>query len=227
MSNRATMSAKTAFKQIVDAGFEKLANLLVEHNINKTTKYMVLRHQEGGMLGDVYLPSNPWLQAHLSAKEFFDALFPKRLTKPRPHSQYYSYAKINRKDFDEHLKLAKDNCLIVAAQWHDHIKKNGLVEYYQNPWVAFRMSPKNFFDLAIPDRWEKKSIKKMRTTALPAEDHLTLCALHRLTNSRKWRDYYLSKRDGQDLLSRPWDRLEMTEAEFFTAVRKSRETVGG
>lgn len=221
------VTAKTAYKQIIDAGFENLAKLLIKHGINKTTKYLVLRHQEGGMLENVYLPSNPWMQSHLSAKEFFDALFPKRLTRSRPHSQYYSYEKISRKDFDEHLKLAKENGLIVAVEWHEYIRKNGLVEYYQNPWVAFRMSPKKFFDLAIPDRVEKKSLKKMRLTAMPAQDHLTCCILHRLTNSRKWREYYLKNRATQDILARPWDRLDMTEADFFTAVRKGKVTVGG
>lgn len=222
MTAESTMSTKMAYKQIIEAGFENLAKVLIENGINKTTKYMVFRHQEGGMLQDVYLPSNPWMQCQLSAKEFFDALFPKRLTRARPHSPYYSYAKINRKDFNEHIKLAKENSLIVANEWHEYIRKNGLVEYYQNPWVAFRMSPKKFFDLAIPDRVEKKSLKKMRTSAMPAEDHLACCRLYRLTNSRKWREYYLKNRDTQDILARPWDRLDMTEAEFFTAVRKGK-----
>lgn len=210
-------------KTIIKNGHKPLAKLLIKHDIDKTTKYITFRQEVSGNFHGIAIPAGPWLTMKLSAKEFFDTLFPERQKRQKPHLQYYNYKKVERKDLKSHIDLAKTHNLFTPNKWMNFITKNQNQGYYLHPWAAFHVSLKGFFDAAIPERQKIFNDKKIKHSALSPQEHLRLCIENNLTNSSKWRKFYLQNRHTIDILARPWDRLNLSEAIFFTAVRQKRK----
>jgi hypothetical protein len=210
-------------KTIIKSGYKPLAKLLLKYGIDKTTKYLAFRDEVSGNFHGVAIPAGPWLTMKISAKEFFDSLFPDRQNKKKPHLQYYNYEKVERKDLQSHIELAKSYRLFTPTMWTNFVTKKKDDSYYRCPWIAFRLSPKDFFNAAIPERRKIFNEKKMKHSALNPEQHLDLCIKNNLTNSAKWRKFYLQNRHTSDILARPWDRLNLSEATFFTAVRQKQK----
>jgi hypothetical protein len=216
------MSISTV-KNIIKDGYKPLAKLLLKYGIDKTTKYMAFRKEFSGNFRGIAIPAGPWLTMKISAKEFFDSLFPERQKKQKLHLQYYNYEKVARKDLKSHMELARNNKLLTPKLWIKFLTEKQDSSYYRHPWVAFRVSLKEFFNAAIPERQKIFSDNKTRHSAPSPEEHLRLCIENNLTNSSKWRKFYLQNRHKSDILARPWDRLNLSEANFFTAVRQKRK----
>jgi hypothetical protein len=216
------MSLSTV-KKIIKDGYKPLAKVLLKYGIDKTTKYMAFREEVSGKFQGVAIPAGPWLTMKLSAKEFFDTLFPERQQKQKPHLLYYGYQKVTRKDLKAHMELAKNYKLLTPKLWIKFLTEKQDPSYYRHPWVAFRVSLKDFFNAAIPERQKIFSDNKTRHSASSPEEHLRLCIENNLTNSAKWRKFYLQNRTKSDILARPWDRLNLSEAIFFTSVRQKRK----
>jgi hypothetical protein len=197
----------------------ELADIIKKQRIYKSTKYAEFREKHGGVYMGVKMPCNPWLIANQTVKEFFAYIHGEELQSPT--TKHYGYKKIDRPNLEEHMELARKNNLFTAKEYRKFVSTSKLEKQYFNcPWIAFKLSITDFFKKAIPSHAKIMSKKKMRVCHTSNLEHVAICIENHLTNSQKWRNYYLTNRDVRDILARPWDRFGMSEAKFFKAVRK-------
>lgn len=206
----------------MDEATNKLVQVLRSHKIDRTTAYIRFRAKHSKMVDTVYLPANPWQSLRMSAKEFFDMIFPERReVYPVP----IKYKKIERKTLEDHFRFMATHKLYTEKLYINFVKKHReeCKGYYQCPWVAFRMPIRDFFDKAFPERDTLLYCARIKKTEVDAFDHLRIIVANRLTSAKKYRQFYLANRLKMDLISRPWDRFGMSESEFFNAVKNSEK----
>ena len=192
-----------------------LSAILVEKNIYNSTLYKKFREDNHYNYNGCPLPGTPWSLAKLSVRQFFDLIFPSR---PKIRFNKY-YNKITRRTMEEHIQLAREHKVFRSQAFTELVKSMATKEYYATPWYKFKIDIDQFFRLAHPDFSELVFESKIKKTTIEPLDHVRLCIENNLTNSKKWRNFYLSKREEFDILSRPWDRFRMTENEFFSTIR--------
>ena len=198
-----------------DFDLSKVIKIIRQNNLYRVTMYNKFREDHKWEFNGTVLPSAPWRIAKKSAREFMDEIFPERaqpLYNPR-------YNKIDRASLEEHVALAKKNNILISEQFSDFVKKQNDKRFYSNPWVKFHIKVKEFFKMAHPDYNELYSVHLCKTLSITLKEHVRICLNEGLTNSRKWREFFLTNRDKMTILSRPWDRFNMNEGEFFEAVR--------
>lgn len=200
------------------AEIENLYRVLREHGIDRTTAYLKFRRLNNALVDGVPLPANPWQSLRVSAKQFFDDVFPSRKAKK---SISFGYRKIERKSMEEHFKFMLDNRLYTEKLYVEFVRNNPTEcrNYYQFPWVAFKLPIKDFFDMAFPKRYHMLYLDRIKKTKMSAMDHYNLIVNLELTSAKKYRKYYLANRHKIELVSRPWDRFGLSESEFFNAIK--------
>lgn len=205
----------------MDNTIKDLCEILRSNNIDRTTAYAKFRKQHGGVFNGIYMPVNPWQSMMMSAKEFFDMIFPRR---KEHHGLVCKYKKIERKSLEDHFRLMATNKLYTEKLYVNFLRKNRAEckGYYQCPWVAFKMPIREFFDLAFPERSSLLYSARIKKTEMDAYDHLRIIIANKLTSAKKYRQFYLENRDKMDLISRPWDRFGMSESAFFDSVKNSK-----
>jgi hypothetical protein len=193
----------------------QITAVIRQNNLYRVTLYNKFRQDNGGSYKGVTLPSAPWRISKKSAREFMDQIFPER-TQPLDNPRY---TKIQRASLEDHVRLAKSNHLLLSEQFSDFVKKQKDKRFFSNPWVKFHIKVKDFFRMAHPDYAKMYSCHLYKSLSVNPKEHVRICINNELTNSRKWRQFYLTNRANMAILSRPWDRFNMDEKEFFVAVR--------
>lgn len=212
---------KNRSRKFTESDIAKLVKILRENNVVRTTTYHEFRTLNNNKCQGITLPSNPWQLFNISAREFFSAVVSgDGVEKVRAENPYYKYKKINRKTLEEHLQLARDNKIYNFIDYSAFVRSLGKpCEYYTYPWHVFKLQVSEFFNLAFDNYKEMLYDKRLRLCATSDLAHVTICMEKQLTNSRKYRKFYLQQKGIQDMLSRPWDRYGMSEKQFFNAVR--------
>jgi hypothetical protein len=196
-----------------------IAAIIKKNGIHKSTKYAEFREKHGNVYMGVKMPRNPWLIANQTVKEFFAYIHGEELQ--APSTPHYNYKKIDRPTLEEHMELARKHNLLTAKDYRKFVSASKLENKFFNcPWIVFKLSITDFLRRAIPSHDKIMSKKKMRICQTSNFEHVAICIEKNLTNSQKWRTYYLTNRDSRDILARPWDRFGMSEAKFFKAIRK-------
>lgn len=193
----------------------KVSDVIREKNLYRVTLYNEFRKENQGTYNGVVLPSAPWRICKKSAREFMDGLFPERsqpLYNPR-------YSKIERASLEDHVKLARRHNLLLSEQFSAFVKNQRDKRFFSNPWVKFHLKVKDFFKMAHSNYEKMYSTHLFKSLSVNPKEHVRICINNGLTNSRKWREFYLTNRGKMAILSRPWDRFCMDEKEFFVAVR--------
>lgn len=196
----------------------KLVQVLRSYKIDRTTAYLKFRAKHSSMVDMVYLPANPWQSFRMSAKQFFDMIFPERR---EVYAAPIKYKKIDRKSLEEHFRFMATYKLYTEKLYITFVKKHRDEHkgYYQCPWVAFRMPIKDFFDKAFPERETLLYCARIKKTEIDAYDHLRIIVANKLTSAKKYRQFYLANRVKMGLISRPWDRFGVSESQFFSAIK--------
>lgn len=204
-----------------ESDINNLIVFLRKKNIRKTTDYLSFRYENGGECDSIKLPSNPWQLCRMAASRFFAIVNEKDSKKPHlPKTPKYKYTKIERKTLQEHYDLANKHRLLTSEEFMEFVRNmDGNKEFYACPWSAFGLQRKQFFENAFTEYKKLVSEKKMRYCVTGDLEHVAICIENKLTNSRKYRQFYLRNRHLRDMLSRPWDRYSMSENQFFKAVR--------
>jgi hypothetical protein len=202
---------------MLEINLPKISNIIRQENLYRVTLYNKFREENNGNYKGIVLPSAPWRIAKKSAREFLDSIFPER-SKPLYNPRY---SKIERASLESHVKLAKSNNIIISEQFSDFVKNLKDKRFYSNPWVKFHIKVKDFFKMVYPDYKELYSVHLCKILSISPKEHVRICIRESLTNSRKWRNFFLTNREKMEILSRPWDRFGMNEGEFFKAVREN------
>jgi hypothetical protein len=176
----------------------------------------------GGEYNGIKLPKYPWTVCKKSVREFFDTIFPERLEHKNAHGS--KYKKIQRKTLEEHMQLIKDNKILTELQYRQFFKDNNLklLGFYSVPWKVFNICCKKIFVNVYPHREDFIYDRRSKKTKITPTEHLEYIKKYNLLGARKYREFYLKNRNELDLLSRPWDRFGLTEAEFFGAIKEDR-----
>lgn len=202
----------------MEDSINKLIKVLRSHNVDRTTAYIKFREKNNKMVELVYLPANPWQSMRLSAKEFFDMIFPERKDR---HGMECRYKKIERKTLEDHFRFMATHKLYTEKLYVSYVRKNReeCRGYYQCPWVAFKLPIRDFFDQAFPERSTLLYCARIKKTEVDAYDHLRIIVANKLTSAKKYRQFYLANRSKMGLISRPWDRFGVSESDFFNAIK--------
>jgi hypothetical protein len=208
---------------------KKVREIVKTHKLFNSAEYKGFRAKHSGNFEGIKLPAAPWTCEHKSTRAYFKEIEPGYDDYGRPIKNYIpcrAYVKIQRPSFEEHLEYARENNITSAKEWHDNILSaaKGGKKFYKIPWNAFKISIDDFFSQAYPRIAEMRRIKKLDPSKVSIEQHIRMCVENKLHNSKSYRMFYLANRDRIDLLARPWDRLSLTEHDFFEPIRKAKES---
>lgn len=193
-----------------DFNYEQIVEIIQNNNLTTHKKYIKFCIDNNGKFDNKQLPRNPWeiSQNEITCIEFFNLIFPnKKKTK--------NYIKKKRLSLEEHIDLIKSNNLFTIKQYHEFytINKKNISGLYSNPWDKFNMTAWDFLDLCIPNRDQVKKDNKQHE--ISQEEILKTIESENLYSSRRYRKFYLENKESIPLPSRPWDRFNMKESEFF------------
>jgi hypothetical protein len=201
--------SKIFIKNYSDFSYEEIVEFLKKNNLNNYKKYKEFCINCAGKIDNKQLPKNPWELASekIPCVEFFNFVFPDR--------KKSNYVKKQRLSMQEHIDIIKDNNLFTIKHYQAFFEanKNKIDGLYSSPWIKFNMTAWDFFDFCIPNRIQVK--KENKYYEISEEEVLAVIEKNSLYSSRKYRSFYLKNKESIPLPSRPWDRFNMKESDFF------------
>lgn len=192
-----------------DFSIEEIVSILLEKNLHNHKKYLNFCLENEGKIDGRQLPRKPWLlnQDNISCIQFFNKIFPTR--------NKSIYIKKTRLSIEDHFEIIRSNKIYTIKDYQKFYNENkdNLNGVYANPWIKFNMPAWDFLDLAIPDRAKiKKSEKEYKVSD---DELIKIMQDNNLCSSRMHRKFYLENKDNISIPSRPWDRFNMRESDFF------------
>jgi hypothetical protein len=205
-----------------------IRKIIVDHNVRNSSQYLMFRLNNGGYCDGKSLPSAPWTIEKKTAKQFFNEIFPDRVTESHSDTvlKYKYYTKKVWGTLQEHYDYVKKHNITSVPEYRRATKSDLFPDnLYTVPWATFKMSTKEFFSNAIENIKEVRFHKRKKQLPISDVDLVKLCIENKLTNSRKWRNFYVANPLRDSLVARPWDRFFVSEAVFFEAVRRKSPAI--
>lgn len=205
-----------------------IRKIIADHNVRNSSEYVVFRHAHKSNIEGKSLPSAPWTIEKKTAKQFFDGIFPDRteLSEKDTILRYNYYTKKIRATLQEHYDYVKTHNITSVPEYRKATKSDSFPKsFYTVPWTKFGISTKEFFSNAIANIKEVRFHKRKKQLLFDDINLINLCIENKLTNSRKWRTFYINNPFRDTLVARPWDRFFIPEAIFFEAVRRKNPTM--